>query len=234
MWEYGIEYAGESEKENGLSVVRRPNIPAPERRYERKKIPGRDGEIYITNGELEDIEIDVELNYIGKPDEWFKRFRRAKKWLLQKGQHRLVFGDNMGFFYLAKKVVISEADRVCHEIGKFTATFTCGGYEYVLSGQQEYAISDVTYNPYSISHPTYMITGEGTCILTVNGNTMSADIGQNITIDTELMIAYRQDGEMQNTEVTGKYEDLYLIEGENAISVTDGFEIKIIPNWRCE
>ena len=46
------------------------------------------------------------------------------------------------------------------------------------------------------------------------------------------MIAYRTDGTMQNTSLTGDYEDLYLIEGENKVSITSGFVLKIIPNWR--
>ena len=61
---------------------------------------------------------------------------------------------------------------------------------------------------------------------------MTANVGQNLTIDTDLMIAYRQDGTMQNTAVTGDYENLYLLPGDNVISITDGFDLKIIPNWR--
>ena len=62
---------------------------------------------------------------------------------------------------------------------------------------------------------------------------MSADVGQNLTIDTDRKIAYRADGTLSNTAVSGDYEDLFLQEGENEISITDGFNLKIIPNWRC-
>ena len=70
-------------------------------------------------------------------------------------------------------------------------------------------------------------------MLTVNGKTMKATVGQNLTIDTERMLAYRTDGTLMNTSVTGDYEDLYLQAGENEISITSGFSLKIIPNWRC-
>lgn len=56
------------------------------------------------------------------------------------------------------------------------------------------------------------------CTLTVNGNTMTANVGQNLTIDTDRMIAYRSDGTLNNTQVTGNYEDMYLLNGENEIS----------------
>ena len=69
-------------------------------------------------------------------------------------------------------------------------------------------------------------------MLTVNGKTMTADVGQKITIDTDRELAYRKD-KLSNTAVSGKYDDLYLQEGENEITITEGFDLKIIPNWRC-
>ena len=88
------------------------------------------------------------------------------------------------------------------------------------------------YNPYYEAHPMYKITGEGVCTLSVNGQEMRANIGQNLTIDTERMIAYRTDGIMNNTAVSGDYQDLYLREGSNQIEITAGFDLKVIPNWR--
>ena len=46
------------------------------------------------------------------------------------------------------------------------------------------------------------------------------------------MIAYRTDGIMNNTAVSGDYQDLYLREGSNQIEITAGFDLKVIPNWR--
>ena len=116
---------------------------------------------------------------------------------------------------------------------RFTATFICHGCQYLVDGAREQGVEDVRYNPYFIAHPIYKITGEGVCYLEVNGNTMKANVGQNLTIDTEGMIAYRADGTLANMKVSGNYEELYLLEGENEISITEGFDLKIIPNWRC-
>ena len=69
-------------------------------------------------------------------------------------------------------------------------------------------------------------------MLTVNGKTMTADVGQNITIDTDRELAYRKD-KLSNTAVSGKYDDLYLQAGENEITITEGCDLNIIPNWRC-
>ena len=37
---------------------------------------------------------------------------------------------------------------------------------------------------------------------------------------------------MMNTSVSGDYEELYLKPGENEISITQGFTLTVIPNWR--
>ena len=61
---------------------------------------------------------------------------------------------------------------------------------------------------------------------------MQATVNGKMTIDTDLMIAYNADGVNQNNLLTGDYEDLYLQEGTNAISLTSGFSVSVIPNWR--
>lgn len=45
------------------------------------------------------------------------------------------------------------------------------------------------------------------------------------------MQAYREDGVLNNTAITGDYEDLYLQEGLNEISVSSGFTAEVIPKW---
>ena len=62
---------------------------------------------------------------------------------------------------------------------------------------------------------------------------MIAEVQGNLTIDTERMLAYNESGVLKNTMVTGNYEDLLLMEMENTISCSMGFDLSIIPNWRC-
>lgn len=228
-----MERNGRTNTDLGLIVEERPNIPAPNFRTEKVKIPGRDGEMVINKGIIEDITITVSFAFLCKPDKWQERFREARRWLLENKDNRLLLSDNDGFYYKVKETIIGTGEREARRIGKFEAEFLCNGYEYLIAGTREYDIKDVLYNPYYLSKPIFLISGEGMCDLKVNGNKMQANVGQNLTIDTDLMIAYRIDGEMANTDVTGDYEDLYLQEGDNQIEITDGFEMKIIPNWRC-
>lgn len=216
-----------------MAVKERPSIPTPEANIEYITIPGRDGSMTIKNGTVKDIVIQVAFIFKTKP-EWFQeKFRRAKAWLMSGGNGKMKFSDDTDFFYKVRNVVIGESERTVKRVGEFTAEFTCHGCQYLEEGEKEQVPDEVKYNPYFISHPIYKIEGEGVCRLSVNGNTMKANVGQNLTIDTELMIAYRRDGSLANTEVSGDYDKLYLLEGENSIEITEGFKLKVVPNWRC-
>ena len=129
---------------------------------------------------------------------------------------------------------LSENERTSRRIGNFTGTFvTRDGLYYLDSGLREYRKQEIRWNPYEVSHPVYKIYGEGMCTIEVNGKQMKANVGQNLTIDTERMLAYREDETLRNTDVTGEYENLYLPEGEIRIEASYGFDIRITPNWRC-
>lgn len=113
------------------------------------------------------------------------------------------------------KVELEDAEHTTARIGVFKADFlTLDGLRYLKEGQNEHTAEDVVFNPYEISHPIYKITGEGKCTLIVNGKPMIANVGQNLVIDTDRMIAFRKDGTLNNTAVSGEYENLYLMEGK--------------------
>lgn len=228
---YSITYNDENCLAYRIVPVRRPSVPAPEVRVEETEIPGMDGALVENYGTYGLITIPIEFNFLSRPLEWMGTYRAVKKWL--KGSGWLKLGDDRDYLYKVYYVNITDTERTSIRIGSFTAEFVCYPYAYLESGQQEYTAAEVAYNPYEVSHPTYLIAGEGMCTLTVNGKTMTANVGQNLTIDTDRMLAYRRDGTMQNTAVTGDYTDLYLLEGENSISITSGFSLSVIPNWRC-
>lgn len=230
---YSIIYNNKKSIDMGAYVIKRPNVPSPQKRFEEVVIAGRDGSLLITEGTFENIDIEVQLNYMSPPEEWASTYRRIKNWLqAPKGKRRLQFSDDLGFFYKVKKVVVGTNERTSIRIGAITPIFTCDPYMYAESGTIAIPPKEAELNPYDISKPIYIITGEKAGTLTVNGHEMTVNVGQNLTIDTDLMIAYREDGTLQNAAVTGNYENLYLLPGENTIGITDGLSLSVIPNWR--
>lgn len=224
---------GEPSFRHKITVAYRPDFPAPEPRYTDTQVPGRDGALTEFDGTYSDIAVDVEMNYITNPQNWHAAWRDVKRYLLKGGIRELRFSDDLAFYYKCKKIVLGTNEREFRHTAAFTATFTLAPYEYLTDGKERYPYQVCAFNRYELCKPIYFITGEGMCTLTVNGNEMTANVGQNLTIDTDLQLAYRTDGTLQNTEVTGNFDDLYLLPGENTISVTDGFDLKIQPNWRC-
>lgn len=210
--------------------VRRPDIPAPETRVKEYEVEGRDGILVENSGTYKPIKIEIEFNFLTEPETWAEVFRKAKAWLTGSGW--LSLEDDQEYMYQVYYCGITDSERTSRRLGRFKAQFVCEPHEYIKEGLQEMEIQDAAYNPYDLCHPTYLITGNGTCTITVNGKAMKATVGQNLTVDTERMIAYRRDGVIMNTAVTGDYEDLYLQPGENDIKITLGFTLKVIPNWR--
>ena len=96
--------------------------------------------------------------------------------------------------------------------------------ENIERGSDLYMISDSSLNMKAISENE----------LPLMKKSIEADItvNQDITIDTDRMIAYNSEMTNQSTLVSGYYEDLYLQEGQNEISITSGFNLTVIPNWR--
>lgn len=217
--------------EHKIIPMRRPDIPAPEKNESKTSIPGMDGALIETDECYKPIEIKIPFNFMGEPEKWASVNRIAKEWLSGSGE--LYFSDDENFFYRVLTCKMSETKRKSWRIGTFDAIFTCRPHMYAVKGKNEMTPQEAALNPYRASHPVYLISGNGSCTLTVNGKTMKATVGQNLTIDTDRMMAYRVDGSAYNAALDGDYEDLYLQPGENTITITSGFTLKVIPNWRC-
>lgn len=229
---YATEYNGIKSSEKGLYATR-PNIPSPERVTKTYKIPGRSGDLIEYENEVYDITITVKYGFKCQQDQWGERFRQARKWLLADNGGILILQDDPEFYYKVKSVAIEEGERTVKAVGEFTANFLCEGCQYPREGLRKYPVSGVRYNNYWISKPTYLIKGDGMISITVNQKTVKANVSGDVVINTDVMLTYREDGTIRNTSITGKYEDLYLKPGENDIQVSNGFEVMVIPNWRC-
>ncbi|MGG7142488.1 distal tail protein Dit [Clostridium nigeriense] len=227
MGKYFIVYNNKTNLDVNLLVTARPSKPSPEMEYEEVKVPG--GKTLYREKGYGDIDITVSFNFMSK-NTWDKDFRNIKSWLLGKGSNKLKFSDDLEVYYKVNKVTIDTPERVIKKIGRFTATFTCEPYIYVDENERE--LVTLLYNNYLVSRPVYRIVGEGYLTLTINNKTIKANVGQELIIDTDKGLCYRE-GIVNNVALEGRWKDMYLLEGENTFSWTQGFKIYILPNWRC-
>lgn len=227
MDKYFVIYNDKTNLDVNLLVATRPSKPSPEMEYEEVKVPG--GKTLYREKGYKDIPIPVSFNFMSKYT-WDKDFRIIKKWLLSKINNKLKFSDDLEVYYKVNKVSIDTPERVMKKIGRFNVIFTCEPYVYI--DEEEIELSTLLYNDYLISKPIYRIVGEGYLTLNINNKVIKANVGQELIIDTEKGLCYRE-GIVNNVALEGKYEDMYLLEGENTLSWTDGFKVYVTPNWRC-
>ena len=229
---YGIILDEEISSEMGVSIITRPSIPTPLRQYNETEVKGKNGKLYEDLGTYEDIDIVVKCNFASKElDEWNDIYRKVKNWI--KDKQKLRFADDLSYFYAINKIEIDSPERVIKRIGRFNLKISCKPFMNLESGLEEMQIASNIYNDYEEARPTYKILGEGLLTLTINGVGITANIGQNLTINTEKGLCYRIDGTPNNIALTGDYKDLYLKEGNNTFTWSNGFTITVVPNWRC-
>ncbi len=229
---YTVRYNGCKCTDVGLKVAKRPNIPIPQKRIIEIIIPGKSGALHVDEGTYEGIEILVEFNFSQPPNEWGVALRKIRKWLHGKGDGRLIFSDDEQFFYKVSYVrADDDIERKLKRLGYLEAVFVCEPFTYSIEGDTVISIPCVLQNDGEVADPLYQISGEGVCTLTVNGNSVTANVGQELIIDTELLIAFRGEA-IENTAVTGDLEALRLQAGENSIEITEGFTATVVPRWR--
>lgn len=227
---YDVSFKGETASNNGLLVVRRPDIPIPERKVELTTVAGRDGALVGSVSRYECITISVNFNFMINADDWNERLRMAKKWA--QGSGELIMSDDQNYYFKVLYTRVTLCERTSKKIGVMSVDFICDPYQYRVDGDREYTAEQCAFNPYDVCHPAYIISGTGTAALTINGNTVQALVSDTLTIDTDLMLAYDGGGNVANTSTIGDYEKLYLQEGENTITINSGFALSIIPRWR--
>jgi predicted phage tail component-like protein len=230
---FSVIFNNSNSKEFDLIVAKRPSIPSPIMKYNEYEVRGKNGKLYEELG-YDDIVIQVEFTFVElNQNKWNDQFRKCKKWIRDIKDSKLKFSDDLAYFFNVKKVNITTTSREVVFVGKFTVEFTCEPFMYKSNGQNEIPINASMYNDYELTQPIYRITGEGLLTMVVNGVTIKVNVGQNLTIDTKKGLCYRSDGTINNIALTGNYKDLYLKEGNNTFSWSNGFTIKIVPNWRC-
>lgn len=233
MQGFFFKYNGQMNTEYDVMVVKRPDIPSPKKKYSTFSIDGRDGDLYEEDGTYEDIDILLQMNFKGEPDDWNEKLRRIRRWLNNTTNNKLVFSDDMDYFYKVKKVSISDTKRSKKRAGRFDITFTCDPYTYLADGESLITdISNVIVNLWEISKPIYYIFGNGKMSLNINGKNVTMNVQQALTVDTQMRLCYGAGNFLQNTAIYGDYDSLFFYPGENNISFTDGFEVQIRPNWR--
>lgn len=229
-----VEYNGVvSDSIPGLLVTKFPVVTLGQKRATEFTLAGMDGKVYVSDDVYEPTIIQCVFGCLGTIEDSHTIVDKCLKWLENEGNMRLKISNRPGYFYMVSKVDITDMTQEMLQYTLITAEFTCHPFKYADGSYNFQTIYNGNFeNTHCLTHPIYRIYGEGRCVLRVNGKEFVVQVGQNLIIDTELKISYREDGALNNIGVTGDYEDLYLRNGNNVINVTSGFTLQIAPMWR--
>lgn len=226
----------------GVRCIKRPNIPSPEKNIEEIYIEGREESLTIDKGGYKNITISVPFDFVDR-DTFQETSRKIKRWVNNIKDNHLKMSDDTGVFYKVKSATTNIERNL--NVGSFTIDFVCSPYTWLEDGQETLVMSDldniyhdyVIQNYYEIAKPIYTIKANGLVTFTVNGKVVTINVGQEITIDTQLEKCFKNNQMINLALITGTFEDLYLREGENVIgwhvgtggTITD---VTMIPNWK--
>lgn len=261
---YSITYNGTSSESLGLIVTNKPCPTAAALTYKENEVPGRDGTLYTFDGAVSDIAITVAFAFKGATEAALhEKYYKAKAWLLQQhtykpylttdgiyvvntennvidlamsGERMLSFSDDTLGFYRVKYVTVDTSERLARLTGTLEATFVCQGYRYLVSGVSFYPRASISLtNDYELCKPVYKFVGDALYTITTNGETFRINVTGTTFVDSEFMIAYRDDGTVCNADTVGNYESLWYLPGTNtqtANASTTGCRIYVMPRRR--
>lgn len=215
----------------GLVVKKRPNIPTPERVINTIHIQGRNGELTEDQGTYRDITISIEF-FFKDYNNFNKKCRCIKAWLLNVTDKTLFFSDDNDIFYIVKSVNFADIERSMKTMGRFNVDFICAPFEYLRDDNINIDTPTNIYNPGTFySEPQLKIYGTGDITLRINDkNIILKGISNYIILETEIQEAYIE-GASQNNKMTGEFPIFEV--GDNNISWTGNIsKIEIIPRWR--
>lgn len=220
----------------GVDIIKRPSIPAPKEKVKVIEIDGREN-LYIKTGIYEDITFTIDFNYSSEKN-FNQVWRNFKKWLLKPEDNKLIFSDDLDYFYKVNNIEIFEnARQELYEFGSTTVNITVNPYMYEINGLDSVLNPSSIYNQGCLSKPLYRIKGEGNITIKVNGVDILINIGQEAVINTDLQQCFKADQLINLVIRQGSFEDLYLQEGNNTFIYTVATggridSIEIIPNYR--
>jgi phage-related protein len=170
---------------------------------------------------------------------WKAKLRHIKAWLLSfndNKEHQLQFADDFEWYKRISKIELGNSEYIGSHVGKFTLEITCEPYDYMVEGQYEHEINEVTYNSWWMCKPIYVLRGEANTKqwFEINGyrETMTFNRKCIAYFDVDKGLAYDENGSLLNSQ-NHQLNKYVLNSGLNTIKTSEDADLKVIPNWRC-
>lgn len=225
-------FNGESCRDYGIYVSGSGTFNAPELDVISYEIPGRNGELIISNERYKNLEV-VYPAFIRSNFRY--NAARARAWLLSPQGYCRLSDDYHPYEYrLGRfKGPIDFDMRFLNMSGECNLIFDCKPQRYLTSGEQAkiFAAANTLANPTLFpARPLITVYGTGSGTITIGETTVTlAGISSYVDLDCELQDAYKGTTNC-NDLMTGTFP--VLDPGNNVVNFTgDITGLKIVPRW---
>lgn len=218
----------------GVYLKERPDIPTAEQHVEHIEIRGRvDGELTKKYG-FKNVEFFANFHMFDESEGFRKVYRKAKQNLLK--AKTLIFDDDSEVYYKVKTVLIDDSPTVLFKYGEIPTTFILDPFQYEISNAPQTITSrTVITNEGYEAQPIITATCSGTGTIYINEMPIIIqNINGTITIDSEMMNAYRKVGALVTNLNSHMIGDFPILRNGNNVIEFDGdiSQIELITNKR--
>ena len=228
-----LTYNGKTSSDFGVVISGQDTWKKASPDLERVKIPGRNGELILTNKRYNNVDIPYQCGIIRNFDVNYTGF--INHLLSDPGYHRLEDSYHPAVYRMAVFEAETAPDMTAlNAQGTFSITFSCKPQMYLKSGElkQEIANGGVIYNPTRHdARPLLRVYGTGELYI---GDQMIriTECNSHTDIDCELQEAYK-DAVNCNDNIELAEDDFpSLPPGRTAITYNGSiYRVEVTPRW---
>jgi phage-related protein len=222
-------YDGKSSKDFGLYISGNKTYNAPERNVEKVSVPGRNGDLILSDGSYKNFNYSYTSFVAHNID---RKITDLKSFLLTRnGYCRLEDDYHPKEFKMAAFTGPIDFDIILFEAGTTELTFDCKPQRFLKLGELPISITadhDI-YNPTSFSSkPLIKVIGTGS--FTIDNQYTITNTENDIWIDCDLQQAYKGNVYKNDKIVVSNNRFPVLKPGSNSITLS-GVTLEIIPRW---
>jgi predicted phage tail component-like protein len=228
-------FNGVSSLTHGLRVTKDYIITSTGNDVEVIAVPGRDGELIVSNKRLKSKPIELPCT-IKSNKPLSEVAVDISNWLLVDGYQDLTLSWDPEFVYKASYIETFEIATIMKQFGTIKLNFLAQPVKYFKDSMQRQNLS----NGLSLNgkgnvkaKPIIKMTGNGETVLTINGRkTKLKDVQGNIVLDMQSSQVYSGNLSAWNKVVRSpEFVMPFLDPGRNLISWTGNFTAEITPFW---
>lgn len=234
-----ISWDGRSSDDLHVIVEHHPFFMIPERKMEVISVPGRNGDIIITQDAYENVEQEYDLALIGLEETLPQTVRAVMEWLMRPaGYARLEDSYNPDVHRLAYYRGAVDVENRFNTLGRATVTFVCKPQRFLNSGERPISAFNgmkLTNPAVYTAKPLIAVKGAGEAVLTVGDSEVTiSDIGTGgeIDIDCESMSAFYGTTNLNGAiSINGEFPVLKAGDTEITWTGSGVTGVTITPRW---